>query len=91
MGFARRDKFVQNVTVPPVHMPSVTLEISFSLMCAVESSSCSLCLHNWFAPKNFVFFDIAAKKENAVEMWEETPSVFLFVEQVRVSEELSFG
>lgn len=24
-------------------------------------------------------------------MWEEAPSVFLFVEQVHVSEELSFG
>lgn len=45
LGFARHDKFVQNVNVPPVHMPPVTLEISFSLMCAVESSSCSLCLH----------------------------------------------
>lgn len=72
-------------------MPPVTLEISFLLMCTVESSSCSLCLHNWFAPETFVFFDITAKKENAVEMWEEAPSVFLFVEQVHVSEELSFG
>lgn len=72
-------------------MLPVTLEISFFLMCTVESSSCSLCLHNWFVPETFVFFDITAKKENAVVMWEEAPSVFLFVEQVHVSEELSFG
>lgn len=45
------------------------------------------CLHNRSARKAFVLFDITAKKENAVEMWEETPAVGLFVE-VCVTEEL---
>lgn len=34
MGFARHDKFVQNVNVPPVHMTPVTREISFSFVCS---------------------------------------------------------
>lgn len=45
------------------------------------------CLRNPSARKAFVLFDIAAKKENAVETWEETPAVGLFVE-VCVTEEL---
>lgn len=89
LGFARHDKFVQNVNVPPVHMTPVTQEISFSLWYAVESSNRSLCLHNRFALKTFV--SLTVKKENAVETWEEIPSAVLFVEQVCVTEELSSG
>lgn len=89
LGLARHNGFVQDVSVPPVQVPPVTLAVIF-FVCAVEASNCSHCLHDQFAPATFVSFDITAKKENAVRMWEEIPSLVLFVEQLRVSEELSF-
>lgn len=73
LGLTGHDYSVQNVNVPSIPMPAVTLREL--LTSAGESSPYGLWLHNWLAAKASVFFG-TTNEDSAGEMWKETPSAF---------------